>query len=155
MRSYSFAIFLFLFLTVCVGGCSNSLNLLLKKRNPSLEKIKPKEHSVSDNSMFPDAETLDEDYISIAWTSGNKKTGEILILIQSPSLIRYTISSLLDPLRLVLDFPGMKENQSFGLLPVNQGVVDKVRTSYLRNGNVLRMEIFLNRDTKYHVKPNS
>ena len=42
MRSYNFAIFLFLFLTVCVGGCSNSLNLLLKKSNPSLEKIKPK-----------------------------------------------------------------------------------------------------------------
>ena len=155
MRSYNFTIFLFLFLSVCVGGCSKSLNPLLKKRNPSLEKIKPKEHSVSDNSAFPDAETLDEDYISISWTSGNKKTGEILILIQSPSVIRYTISSLLDPLRLVLDFPRMKKEQSFSLLPINQGVVEKIRTSYLRNGNVLRMEIVLKRDAKYHVKPNS
>lgn len=154
MRSYSFTIFLFLFLSVCVGGCSKSLNPFLKKRDPSLEKIKPKEQSVSDNSAFS-AGILDEDYISISWTPGNKKTGEILILIQSPSVIRYTISSLLDPLRLVLDFPGMKKEQSFSSLPVNQGVVEKIRTSYLRNGNVLRMEIVLKRDAKYHVKPNS
>ncbi len=98
---------------------------------------------------------LDEDITSLSLAIGNEKNGEVIISIHSSSLIRYTISSLLDPLRLILDFPGMKKVGLPDLLPVSQGVVDKVRTSYLRNGNVLRMEIFLNQDANYHVKAGS
>ena len=79
----------------------------------------------------------------------------IILSIHSYSLIRYTVSSLLDPLRLVLDFTEMKKGGLPDLFPVNRGVVDKVRTFYFRNGNVLRMEIFLNQDANYHIKAGS
>ena len=156
MRTYKFSIFLFFFLILYVEGCSTTLNPFLEKKPPSPAKISAKEHSVSDKSMLSDSKTLVEDSIYISKAIGDKKTGEIIIYVHSLGLIRYTISSQLDPLRLVLDFPGMKKDEySDDLLFVGQGVVDKVRRSYLRNGNVLRVEIFLNRDAKYHVKPDS
>ena len=152
MRTYKFSIFLLFFLTLYIGGCSTTLNPFLEKKPPGPAKINPKEHSVSEKSMLPGSKTLAEDFINISHAIGNKKTGEIIIFIHSLSLIRYTISSLLDPLRLVLDFPGMKKDETPDLLFVGQGVVDKVRKSYLRNGNVLRVQIFLNQDARYHVK---
>ncbi|HIN87838.1 MAG TPA: type IV pilus secretin family protein [Nitrospinaceae bacterium] len=138
MKPYNSFIFLFFFLTVYVGACAPSLA-------PFLEKTHPKDL----------LETPSENTPSFSLSTGNEKNGEIILSIHSYSLIRYTVSSLLDPLRLVLDFTEMKKGGLPDLFPVNRGVVDKVRTFYFRNGNVLRMEIFLNQDANYHIKAGS
>ena len=138
MTPYNSFIFLFFFLTVYVGACSPSLA-------PFFEKTHPKDR----------LETPSENTPSFSLSTGNEKNGEIILSIHSYSLIRYTVSSLLDPLRLVLDFTEMKKGGLPDLFPVNRGVVDKVRTFYFRNGNVLRMEIFLNQDANYHIKAGS
>ncbi|HIA32810.1 MAG TPA: type IV pilus secretin family protein [Nitrospinaceae bacterium] len=138
MKPYNLFIFLFFFLTVYVGACAPSLA-------PFLEKTHPKDL----------LETPSENTPSFSLSTGNEKNGEIILSIHSYSLIRYTVSSLLDPLRLVLDFTEMKKGGLPDLFPVNRGVVDKVRTFYFRNGNVLRMEIFLNQDANYHIKAGS
>lgn len=138
MKPYNLFIYLFFFLTVYVGACAPSLA-------PFFEKTHPKDL----------LETPSENTPSFSLSTGNEKNGEIILSIHSQSLIRYTVSSLLDPLRLVLDFTEMKKGGLPDLFPVNRGVVDKVRTFYFRNGNVLRMEIFLNQDANYHIKAGS
>ena len=138
MKPYNLFIYLFFFLTVYVGACAPSLA-------PFLEKTHPKDLLETPSKNTP----------SFSLSTGNEKNGEIILSIHSYSLIRYTVSSLLDPLRLVLDFTEMKKGGLPDLFPVNRGVVDKVRTFYFRNGNVLRMEIFLNQDANYHIKAGS
>ena len=138
MKPYNLFIYLFFFLTVYVGACAPSLA-------PFFEKTHPKDLLKTPSENTP----------SFSLSTGNEKNGEIILSIHSYSLIRYTVSSLLDPLRLVIDFTEMKKGGLPDLFPVNRGVVDKVRTFYFRNGNVLRMEIFLNQDANYHIKAGS
>ena len=78
--------------------------------------------------------------------------GETVITIQSTDVIQYTAFKLLNPLRLVLDFPNMKKGGLSDSLTVDQGVVDRIRTLYFQEANVLRLEIVLNQATDYDIR---
>ncbi|MCH8156649.1 MAG: type IV pilus secretin PilQ [Nitrospinae bacterium] len=78
--------------------------------------------------------------------------GETVITIQSTGVIQYTAFKLLNPLRLVLDFPNMKKGGLSDSLTVDQGVVDRIRTLYFQEADVLRLEIVLNQATDYDIR---
>ena len=82
----------------------------------------------------------------------NGENGDTVITLGASGSMRYITSKLSDPLRLVLDFPDMKQGRLPDSFTVNQGVVDEVRTRYFQEVNLLRMEIILNQDADYRIR---
>ena len=85
----------------------------------------------------------------------NTKVGdddEIVVRIKASDNIHYTAFKGTDPLRLVLDIPNTKKGRLSDVINVRQGVVDNIRTFYSEDGRTLRLEIILNRSTRYHIK---
>ena len=80
------------------------------------------------------------------------KMEKLLSPSKASDSIQYTAFKLLNPLRLVLDFPNMKKGQLSDSLSVNQGVVDNIRALYFQEANVLRMEVVLNQAADYDIQ---
>ena len=82
--------------------------------------------------------------------------GSEVVTIRSIVPIQYTAFKLMNPLRLVLDFPKMNKGDLEDRIDVRQGLVDSIRSIYFSESDVLRMEIALNKAVVYDIqKPMS
>ncbi len=85
-----------------------------------------------------------------------KEDNEVSIKIRSSQALEYTAFKLVDPLRLVLDFPNMEKSELSGVMEVNQGVVNTIRPLYFEEAKVLRLEIGLTKAASYEIlRPSS
>jgi len=85
-----------------------------------------------------------------------KEDNEVSIKIRSSQALEYTAFKLVDPLRLVLDFPNMEKSDLSGVMEVNQGVVNTIRPLYFEEAKVLRLEIGLTKAASYEIlRPSS
>ena len=96
--------------------------------------------------------------------SGNESFGEIIDLntkkngqrsivsIVSTQPVKYTAFKLLDPNRLVLDFPKMDKGNLSSLIKVNEGIINSIRTIHFKKSGVLRLEIVLNQPPDYEIE---
>ena len=96
--------------------------------------------------------------------SGNESFGEIIDLntkkdgqrsivsIVSTQPVKYTAFKLLDPHRLVLDFPKMDKGSLSSLIKVNEGIINSIRTIHFKKSGVLRLEIVLNQPPDYEIE---
>jgi type IV pilus assembly protein PilQ len=87
--------------------------------------------------------------------AGEEGSG-VSIKVTATGLVEYTAFKLLNPLRLVLDFPGMTKSNLGSMIEVNKGVVNTIQTLYFEEAQVLRLEIGLNKTASYEIlKPSS
>ena len=85
-----------------------------------------------------------------------KEENEVSIKLRSSQALEYTAFKLVDPLRLVLDFPNMEKGDLTGVMEVNQGVVKTIRPLYFEEAKVLRLEIGLTKAASYEIlRPSS
>ena len=85
-----------------------------------------------------------------------KEDNEVSIKLRSSQALEYTAFKLVDPLRLVLDFPNMEKGDLSGVMEVNQGVVNTIRPLYFEEAKVLRLEIGLTKAASYEIlRPSS
>ncbi|MEN8685948.1 MAG: type IV pilus secretin PilQ [Desulfuromonadales bacterium] len=77
----------------------------------------------------------------------------ILIEAAKPIGYRYTVYDSFDPIRVVIDFPGMELSDIEEKLAVGQGPVQEVRVADfdLTSGQLARVEILLSESTEYQV----
>ena len=85
-----------------------------------------------------------------------KEDNEVSIKLRASQALEYTAFKLVDPLRLVLDFPNMEKGELTGVMEVNQGVDNTIRPLYFEEAKVLRLEIGLNKAASYEIlRPSS
>lgn len=96
--------------------------------------------------------------------SSNESLGEIVFLntkedghnsivsIESTRPVQYTAFKLLNPLRLVLDFPKMDQGNLTSRIQVDKGIVNSIRPIHFKEAGVLRLEIVLNQSADYEIK---
>lgn len=85
-----------------------------------------------------------------------KEDNEVSIKLRSSQALEYTAFKLVDPLRLVLDFPNMEKSELSGVMEVNQGVVNTIRPLYFEEAKVMRLEIGLTKAASYEIlRPSS
>jgi type IV pilus assembly protein PilQ len=85
-----------------------------------------------------------------------REDSEVSIKIRSSQALEYTAFKLVDPLRLVLDFPNMEKSDLSGVLEVNEGVVNTIKPLYFEEAKVLRLEIGLTKAASYEIlRPSS
>ena len=85
-----------------------------------------------------------------------KEDNEVSIKLRSSQALEYTAFKLVDPLRLVLDFPNMEKSDLTGVMEVNQGVVNTIRPLYFEEAKVMRLEIGLTKAASYEIlRPSS
>ena len=85
-----------------------------------------------------------------------EEENEVSIKLRASQALEYTAFKLVDPLRLVLDFPNMEQGELSGVLEVNQGVVNTIRPLYFEEAKVLRLEIGLTKAASYEIlRPSS
>ena len=79
-----------------------------------------------------------------------------VISIESTQPIQYTAFKLLNPLRLVLDFPDMEKGNLPGITLVKKGAVESIRSLEFEEAGVLRLEVVLNQSVNYEIlKPTA
>lgn len=99
-----------------------------------------------------------------AWSADNNKllavsldsgaaTPTILVKTAEPVGYRYTVYDSFDPIRVVVDFPGMDMADMPETVSVNQSAVQEVRIAGfdLSSGKLTRVEILLAKSTEYQV----
>ena len=85
-----------------------------------------------------------------------KEDNEVSIKLRSSQALEYTAFKLVDPLRLVLDFPNMEKSDLSGVMEVNEGVVNTIRPLYFEEAKVMRLEIGLTKAASYEIlRPSS
>ena len=85
-----------------------------------------------------------------------REDNEVSIKLRASQALEYTAFKLVDPLRLVLDFPNMEKGELSGVMEVNQGVVNTIRPLYFEEAKVLRLEIGLTQAASYEIlRPSS
>jgi type IV pilus assembly protein PilQ len=85
-----------------------------------------------------------------------QEENEVSIKLRSSQALEYTAFKLVDPLRLVLDFPNMEKSDLSGVMEVNQGVVSTIRPLYFEEAKVMRLEIGLTKAVSYEIlRPSS
>ena len=102
-----------------------------------------------------------------AWSADNNKllavsvdsgaaTPTILVKTAEPVGYRYTVYDSFDPIRVVVDFPGMDMADMPETVSVNQSAVQEVRIAGfdLSSGKLTRLEILLAKSTDYQVNLN-
>ncbi len=77
----------------------------------------------------------------------------VIIKTANPVGYRYTVYDSFDPIRVVVDFPGMEVADIAETISVGQGAVQEVRIVgfNLASGQLTRVEIFLEKTTEYQV----
>ncbi len=95
--------------------------------------------------------------------SNNEPLGEIVFLstkeegktstisIDSSQPVQYTAFKLLNPLRLILDFPKMTLGNLANRIQVDKGIVSSIRPIHFKKAGVLRLEIILNQAADYEI----
>ena len=115
------------------GGAEKILMAQMEESLP-LETINPEvSHKIMNESEI------------IQLTTEEGIGGEAIITIESSRAIQYTAFKLLNPLRLVLDFPKMRKGSLTDRIEVNKGVVQSIRALRFEEAGVLRLEIALNK----------
>jgi type IV pilus assembly protein PilQ len=85
-----------------------------------------------------------------------REDSEVSIKLRSSQALEYTAFKLVDPLRLVLDFPNMEKSDLSGVMEVNEGVVNTIRPLYFEEAKVMRLEIGLTKAASYEIlRPSS
>ena len=96
-------------------------------------------------------------------SSNNEPLGEIVFLntteegqssiisIESTQPVQYTAFKLLNPLRLILDFPKMEKGNLTSRIQVDTGIVNSIRPIHFEEAGVLRLEIVLNQSADYEI----
>jgi type IV pilus assembly protein PilQ len=75
-----------------------------------------------------------------------------IVSIESNQPVQYTAFKLLNPLRLVLDFPKMDQGNLTSRIQVDKGIVNSIRPIHFKEAGVLRLEIVLNQSADYEIK---
>ncbi|UCD11423.1 MAG: AMIN domain-containing protein, partial [Nitrospinaceae bacterium] len=75
-----------------------------------------------------------------------------IISIDATGPLQYTAFKLLNPLRLILDFPDMEKGELEDQLQINKGVVESIRSLYFHEAEVLRLEIVLTEPAEYDIQ---
>ena len=75
----------------------------------------------------------------------------VSIKIRTTRSIDYTAFKLMEPLRLILDFPEMGKSSLSENIAVNEGVVNNIRPIYFEEAHVLRLEIGLAQAASYEI----
>lgn len=122
------------------GGVENMLMAQMEETLP-LETINPEV-----------SQTIMDEAEIIQLTTEEGTGGEAIITIESSRAIQYTAFKLLNPLRLVLDFPKMRKGSLTDRIEVNKGVVESIRALRFEEAGVLRLEIALNKATGYDIQ---
>ena len=109
--------------------------------------------SPSQNTVHPQvAQAIMNESEIIQLTTEEGAGSEAIITIESSRTIQYTAFKLLNPLRLVLDFPKMQKGSLTDRVDVNKGVVDSIRAIRFDEAGVLRLEIALNKAAGYDIQ---
>ena len=74
-----------------------------------------------------------------------------IISIESTQPVQYTAFKLLNPLRLILDFPKMDKGNLTSRIQVDTGIVNSIRPIHFEEAGVLRLEIVLNQSADYEI----
>ena len=97
-------------------------------------------------------------------SSSNEPLGEIvfvnteedgqssIVTIETSQSVQYTAFKLLNPLRLVLDFPKMNQGKLTSRIQVDKGIVNSIRPIHFKESGVLRLEIVLNQSADYEIQ---
>ena len=97
-------------------------------------------------------------------SSSNEALGEIvfvnteedgqssIVTIETSQSVQYTAFKLLNPLRLVLDFPKMNQGKLTSRIQVDKGLVNSIRPIHFKESGVLRLEIVLNQSADYEIQ---
>ena len=127
--------------------------LLVAKGIVHAEGVSAKAQSSTQNTVYPQVAQATMDQSEIIQLMTEEGTGgEAIITIESNRAIQYTAFKLLNPLRLVLDFPKMQKGSLTDRVEVNKGVVDSIRALRFEEAGVLRLEIALNRAAGYDIQ---
>jgi type IV pilus assembly protein PilQ len=109
--------------------------------------------SPSQNTAHPQvAQAIMNESEIIQLTTEEGAGSEAIITIESSRAIQYTAFKLLNPLRLVLDFPKMQKGSLTDRVDVNKGVVESIRAVRFEEAGVLRLEIALNKAAGYDIQ---
>lgn len=87
----------------------------------------------------------------ITEVAAEKDGDEVSIKIKTTRSIDYTAFKLMDPLRLILDFPGMGPSSLNDDIAVNEGVVSNIHPLYFEDAKVQRLEIGLTQAASYEI----
>ncbi|MBC8282858.1 MAG: type IV pilus secretin PilQ [Nitrospinae bacterium] len=87
----------------------------------------------------------------VALNTDSTANDNAVVTIEASQSIQYTAFKLLNPLRLVLDFPNMQKGNLSGIMQVNKGVVQSIRPLHFEEAGVLRLEIALNKTADYEI----
>ena len=150
---------IFLFMLLCSGLVTSVFSeVLLEELEPSISK------RLGVGSGKISAPPLVRLAQNQTVASNNESFGEIVLLntkesklgsivsIESTQPIQYTAFKLLNPLRLVLDFPKMNQGNLTSSIQVDKGIVDFIRPVHFKESGVLRLEIVLNQSVDYEIK---
>ncbi len=88
--------------------------------------------------------------------STRSENGGVTVSIKSTQPLNYTAFKLVNPLRLVLDFPGAVQGSIPNVTEVNKEDVTAIRVIYFEEAQVLRLEIGLSSAVSYEIlKPGT
>ena len=126
---------------------------------------------MGDQQQAPSSDMANEDKRPVPFkmmaqnqSGGSMSMGEIVSLntkedgqssivsIESTRPVQYTAFKLLNPLRLILDFPKMDQGNLTSRIQVNKGIVNSIRPIHFKEAGVLRLEIVLNQSADYEIK---
>ncbi|GJL78967.1 MAG: hypothetical protein NPINA01_19560 [Nitrospinaceae bacterium] len=105
-----------------------------------------------DSSDLQIAQAVPNESEIVQLTTEEGASGDAIITIDSSKTIQYTAFKLMNPLRLVLDFPKMGKGSLTDRIEVNKGVVESIRTLQFEEAGVLRLEIALNKAAGYDIQ---
>ncbi|MCH8209035.1 MAG: AMIN domain-containing protein, partial [Nitrospinae bacterium] len=92
------------------------------------------------------------DLASITKLSVLQDGEETVVEIHGSEDLEYTAFKLLNPLRLVMDFPGVSRGKFNEKIEVNSDLVNHINPLYFSEAQVLRVEIVLNHTASYDIQ---
>jgi type IV pilus assembly protein PilQ len=127
--------------------------LLVAKGAVFAEGLTAGKESRSKNTVNPEvAQAIMDESEIIQLMTEEGTGGAAIITIESSRAIQYTAFKLMNPLRLVLDFPKMRQGSLTDRVEVNKGVVDSIRALRFEEAGVLRLEIALNKAAGFDIQ---
>ena len=149
--SHKLRIFAFIvFISFGISGLLSCKGSVSKVKTDMLNKNSPLTHSEKTKPILGAPNKIVSLDANLSF-GANRLDEKVIVSVKSTEEIFYTALKGEDPLRLVLDFPHMSIGNTPDSLLVEKGVVDTIRTQYSREGNSLRMEIFLNQNSSYNI----
>lgn len=113
------------------------------------EKKEPPLLVLAQNQTESSSNTILGEIVSL----NTKEDGQVSIVsIESNQPVQYTAFKLLNPLRLILDFPKMAQGNLSNRIQVDKGIVNSIRSISFEEAGVLRLEIVLNKSANYEIK---